>query len=173
MGQNDDMTIRFSGLKSGNYNYHFTLNEEFFEEWKNEEIEGGKVEIEVKMERLERMLMFTFSLSGEIATPCDRCLGRVMVPIAGEEHLCVRFSDTETCENEDVVVLPENAFEIDLTQWLYEYVAVRIPMQHIHPDGECDPEVTRYIQVESDERKEESDEVDPRWEALKGLRSEE
>ena len=171
MGQNDDMTIRFSGLKPGNYTYCFTLTDEFFEEWKNEEIEGGRVEIEAKMERLERMLMFKFSLSGEVATPCDRCLGRVMVPIAGEEHLCVRFSDTESCEDEDVVVLPENAFEIDLRQWLYEYVAVRIPMQHVHPDGECDPEMTKYIRVESGEGKAESEEeMDPRWEALRELK---
>ncbi len=168
MGQNDDMTIRFSGLKPGSYNYSFTLTDEFFEECKNEEIEGGKVEIEVKIERLEHMMMLNFSLSGEVATPCDRCLGRVMVPIEGEEHLCVRFSDTETCEDEDVVVLPEKAFEIDLKQWLYEYVAVRIPMQHTHPDGECDPEMTKFIKEEDEERTEE--EMDPRWEALKKLK---
>ena len=167
MGQNDDMKIRFSGLKTGSYNYHFMLDEEFFEEWKNEEIEGGKVEIEAKMERMERMLMFTFSLSGEVATPCDRCLGRVTIPIEGEEHLCVRFSDTEICDDEDVVVLPENAFEIDLKQWLYEYVAVRIPMQHVHPDGECDPEMTKFIKEEGEEMEEE---MDPRWEALKKLK---
>ncbi len=172
MGQNDDMTIRFSGLKSGNYTYHFTLGEEFFEAYKNDEIEGGKVEIEAKMERLERLLMFTFSLSGEVETPCDRCLGRVKIPIDGEEHLCVRFSDSESCDDEDVVVLPENAFEIDLSQWLYEYVAVRIPMQHVHPDGECDPEMTKYI-VDESENRNGNDEIDPRWEALKKVRNEE
>lgn len=172
MGQNDDMIIRFSGLKSGNYTYHFTLGEEFFEAYKNDEIEGGKVEIEAKMERLERLLMFTFSLSGEVETPCDRCLGRVKIPIDGEEHLCVRFSDSESCDDEDVVVLPENAFEIDLSQWLYEYVAVRIPMQHVHPDGECDPEMTKYI-VDESENRNGNDEIDPRWEALKKVRNEE
>ena len=169
MGQNDDMTIRFSGLKPGNYTYNFTLTDEFFEVLKNEEIEGGNVKIEAKMERLERMIMFTFSLSGEVATPCDRCLGRVTIPIEGEEHLCVRFSDTEICDDEDVVVLPENAFEIDPKQWLYEYVAVRIPMQHVHPDGECDPEMTQFITDEEAEQREEG-ETDPRWEALKKLK---
>ncbi|MGX8713283.1 MAG: YceD family protein [bacterium] len=164
------MIIRFSGLKPGNYTYRFTLTDEFFEEHKNDEIEGGDVIFDIAMERLERMIMFHFSLSGEVRTLCDRCLGELTIPVNGEEHLCVRFSDTETCDDEDVVVLPENAFEIDLTQWLYEYVAVRIPMQHIHPDGECDLEVTRYIQVESGERKEESEEVDPRWEALRNLK---
>lgn len=168
MGQNDDMKIRFSGLKPGNYTYAFTLTDEFFEEHKNDEIEGGNVIIDVKMERLERMIMLHFSLKGEVRTLCDRCLGELTLPIEGEESLCIRFSDSETCDDEDVVVLPENAFEIDLTQWLYEYVAVRIPMQHIHPDGECNPEVTRFIT--DDEKRE--DDIDPRWEALIKMRDE-
>ena len=169
MSQNEDRIIRFSGLKPGKYTYNYTLTDEFFEDWKNDEIRGGKVKIDVEMERFEHMLMFKFTLSGEVTTMCDRCLGDIIVPVEGEEHLCVRFSDTETTDDENVVVLPESAFEIDLSQWLYEYIAVRIPMQHIHPDGECDPEVTRYIQMESEVREEESEEVDPRWEALKKL----
>lgn len=168
MSQKEDTTIRFSGLKPGNYTYSYTLTDEFFEEWKNDEIRGGKVKIDVKMERMEHMLMFTFTLQGEVTTMCDRCLGDLPVEIAGEEHLCVRFSDTETCDDEDVVILPESAFEIDLAQWLYEYVAVRIPMQHIHPDGECDPEVTRFITDEEEQK--ESNEIDPRWEALRNLK---
>ncbi len=155
MSQKDDMIIRFSGLKPGVYNYGFDLADEFFEEYENDEIAGGKVKIDVVMERMEHMLMFTFRLNGEVTTFCDRCLGKMNVPVDGEEHLCVRFSDTET------------AVEMDLAQWLYEYVAVRIPMQHIHPDGDCDPEVTKFI---VDEEQKNEDEIDPRWEALKKLK---
>ena len=168
MSQNDDMTVRFSGLKPGVYTYNYTLTDEFFEEWKNDEIEGGNVVFDVVMERMEHMLMFTFRMKGEVETLCDRCLGKMKVEVEGEDHLCVRFSDEETTDDEDVVILPENAFEIDLTQWLYEYVAVRIPMQHIHPDGECDPEVTKFITSEEENVSE--DEIDPRWEALKKLK---
>lgn len=167
MSQKDDMIIRFSGLKTGVYNYGFDLADEFFEEYENDEIAGGKVKIDVVMERMEHMLMFTFRLNGEVTTFCDRCLGKMNVPVDGEEHLCVRFSDTETADDENVVILPENAFEMDLAQWLYEYVAVRIPMQHIHPDGDCDPEVTKFI---VDEEQKNEDEIDPRWEALKKLK---
>ena len=169
MSQNDDRIIRFSGLKPGRYNYGFTLTDEFFEGFENDEIVSGNVKIDVEMERMERMLMFTFSLCGEVTTLCDRCLGELKVPIEGEEHLCVRFSDTETTDDEDVAVLPESAFELDLTQWLYEYVAVRIPMQHIHPDGECDPEVTKFIKEENGNERGD-DEIDPRWEALRNLK---
>ncbi len=169
MSRNDDMTIRFSGLKSGFYDYDFLLDDEFFAEQKNEEIEGGKVKVAVRMERKERLLMFSFRLEGEVTTRCDRCLGEITVPIEGEEKLCVRFSDTEQCDDEDVTVLPESAFEIDLKQWLYEYVAVRIPMQHVHADGECDKEMLGYISSDEEADERTSEDTDPRWASLKAL----
>ena len=170
MSRNDDRTIRFSGLKSGRYVYDFSLDKGFFEEQKNEEIIGGNVKVAAIMERKEHLLMFNFKLNGEVTTWCDRCLGEMTVPIEGEEALCVRFSDTEVCDDDDVVVLPESAFEIDLTQWLYEYVAVRVPLQHMHPEGECDPDMVRFISTE--EESESDGEIDPRWEALKELKGE-
>ena len=168
MGQFEDMKIRLSGLESGVYEYRMQLDDTFFEAFKNEEIKGGKVDFDVRMERNERVTMFTFSFQGEVKTECDRCLGPMTVEVKGDEKLYVRFSDTETSEEEDVTVLPKGAAEIDLTPWLYEYVAVRVPMQHSHPEGECDPEMTKYIMEEDEPQEGEC--VDPRWEALKELK---
>ena len=170
MSRKDDMTVRFSGLKPGVYNYDFKLDNAFFEECENEEMKGGNVDFAVEMERKERFLMFVFRLKGEVVTWCDRCLGEMRVPVEGEERLCVRFSDTEVCDDEDVVVLPESAFEIDLSQWLYEYVAVRMPMQHVHSEGECDPATVQFITTEEELEERRQEETDPRWEALKDLK---
>ena len=168
MSKNDDRIIRFVGLKSGVYKYDFTLDNTFFEDCENEEIIGGKVNYDVKMERMAHQIMFTFVFEGEVTTRCDRCLGEMEVKMEGEEHLHVRFSDTEVSEDEETVILPESANEIDLTPWLYEYVAVRIPLQHMHPDGGCDPEMVKYIGMEECPRAE--GETDPRWDALKELK---
>ena len=170
MGRNDDMTIKFSGLKPGRYTYSFTLDDAFFEEYENDELKGGNVKIAVELERLEHMLMFTFCIEGELTTWCDRCLGDLRVPIEGKEKLCVRFSDSEVSDEDDVVVLPESAYEIDLSQWLYEYAAVRLPMQHIHPEGGCDPAMTSYIVDEEQLAAHRDNEPDPRWDALKELK---
>ncbi len=168
MSRNDDTTVRFSGLESGCYNYDFSLGKEFFERFENEELCDGNVKIAAVFEKSERVMMFKFELKGEVTVRCDRCLGEIKVPIEGRESLNVRLSDTETSDDENVAILPEGAFEIDLAQWLYEYVAVRIPMQHMHPEGECDPEMTRFI-AEATEQNDES-EPDPRWAALKDLK---
>lgn len=168
-----DTTIQFSGLKPGRYSYRYELDRSFFEVFENEELCEGKVDFEVNLERHERMLMFNFAFEGRMKTICDRCLREMEVPVKGEQTLCVKFSDTETSEDEDVVILPDGAYEIDLAQWMYEYVAVSMPMQCVHPEGECDPEMLRYITEESEEDGEPKEmaagETDPRWDALKQL----
>lgn len=165
--------IEFNGLKPGSYTYSYTLNKEFFSAFENEILSDGDVNFEVKMEKQERLILFNFTFSGKIITTCDRCLGELEVPVEGNETLCVKFSDTEESDNEDVVILPENAYKIDLAPWMYEYVAVAKPMQCIHPDDEngnstCDPEMLKYL-VHDEPTKEEEPITDPRWDKLKEI----
>jgi uncharacterized metal-binding protein YceD (DUF177 family) len=48
-------------------------------------------------------------------------------------------------------------------------------MQRVHPDGQCDPEMLKFISNENEdgsegeERETQSGETDPRWDALKQL----
>lgn len=172
-----DTTIQFSGLKSGVYTYDYTLDDSFFSEYKNEKILGAKVVFDVKMEKSERMLMFHFKYSGAVRTTCDRCLGEMTWPVEGEQALCVKFSDTEQSDDENVAILPEKAFKIDLAQWMYEYVAIAMPIQCVHPDDSegkptCDPEMLKYLSPDDDNDESENgeEETDPRWDALKKLK---
>ena len=135
MQTQNDTVIQFSGLKPGVYAYSYTVDGSFFERFENEELRDGNVVFEVSMERGERMLLFNFAYHGTIRTTCDRCLGEMEVPVEGEQRLCVKFSDTETSDDENVAILPESAFQIDLAQWMYEYVAIAMPIQKVHPEG--------------------------------------
>lgn len=168
-----DTTIQFSGLKSGIYEFEYVLDGGFFEGFENEELKDGKVGFAVNLEKKDRLLMIKFVWEGVIKSVCDRCLGELNIPVKGEQVICVKFSDTETSEDENVVYLPEDAYQIDLAQWMYELVAVSMPMQRVHAEGECDPEMLKFI-AEADngqegERGNKSGEADPRWDALKQL----
>ena len=164
-----DAIVQFSGLESGKYEYHYTLGSDFFSEFENEELRDGDVDFRVVLEKTERSMMFTFSFSGSVRSFCDRCLGEMDVPVSGEEHLCIKLSNDERCDNEDMFILPENASRIDLSQWMYEYVVVSLPMRKVHEDGQCDSEMLRYIEQPSSEVSE-SEAVDPRWSVLEKLK---
>lgn len=170
-----DTIIPFSSLKSGVYHYDFTLDDSFFSDYKNEKIQGGNVVFNVKLDRKERTLMFFFTYSGTVHTQCDRCLGELDWPIEGSQTLCVKFSDTEQSDDEEVVILPEKATQIDLAQWLYEYVAVAMPIQVLHPDDPsgaptCDPEMMQFLSNEDDTTSSHDTDPDPRWAALEALK---
>jgi uncharacterized protein len=70
------------------------------------------------------------------------------------------------------VVINEKEHEFDVSQYLYEYIHLMLPIQKVHGTDEngnslCDPEVIRYIKETEDHH------TDPRWEALKKLKDKE
>ncbi|MCQ2261620.1 MAG: DUF177 domain-containing protein [Bacteroidales bacterium] len=166
-----DTTVRVNDLKPGNYKYNYTLDGAFFSTFENEDFLDGNVIFNVTLEKTAHDTVFHFDFQGTIKSTCDRCLGELEVAVEGKQDLLVKFSDTEVSDNEDTVVLPEKATTIDLAQWMYEYVVVAMPMQKLHKEGECDPEVLKYLNTE-EEQTEASEEIDPRWEALKQLKNE-
>ena len=175
MERNCDTSIQFSGLKSGTYDFKFRLNDSFFSDYKNEKILGGDIIFDVRLEKTERVMMFFFSFEGEVRTTCDRCLGEMQWPVEGEETLCVKFGDNQESDDEDIVFLPENAFKMDLAQWMYEYVAVQMPIQTIHPADEngnptCDPEMLSYLSDSETDATQAEPTTDPRWDALLKLK---
>jgi uncharacterized protein len=66
------------------------------------------------------------------------------------------------------VELGERASEVNLTHYFFECISLHLPIRHVHPEGQCDPEVDQAlnrIQVEHEPV------PDPRWEALKALKN--
>lgn len=173
-----DFIVKFSGLKSGSYDYDFDLDDDFFLSYGNENLQSGSVKFNVKLIRRERLMTFEFDFSGKVGSFCDRCLKPLDIPVSGHETLYVKFSDNETSEDEDMVVLPENEYQIDLSQQMYEYVAVSLPMRNVHPDDEngnptCDGEMMKILNnvavEENQTETENNNEVNPIWEKLKEL----
>ena len=164
-----DFTIPYVGLSLGNHTFDFEVNNTFFEHFEYSEIKKGKVHVEVNLERQERMLIFGFKIQGTVEVTCDRCLDVFDHPVNGHEKLIVKFGHERLEESEDVLMVPQTDYQIDLAPLIYEYINLLLPIRHVHPQNEngeyaCDPEVTRFI-TEIPEH----EDTDPRWEALRGL----
>lgn len=178
MSTKKDFIVKFSGLKSGSYDYDFDLDDDFFLSYGNENLQSGSVNVKVTLTKRERLMTFEFDFSGKVNSFCDRCLKPLDIPVSGRETLYVKFSNDETSEDENIMILPETEYQIDLSQQMYEYVATAMPMRNVHPDDEngnptCDEEMMRILnKVAVDENRpaaEEDNEVNPIWEKLKEL----
>ncbi|MCX6224992.1 MAG: DUF177 domain-containing protein, partial [Bacteroidia bacterium] len=108
------------------------------------EIQKAEVLVKVEMIKQERQLEFIFTLDGWVMLPCDRCLEEYEQPLTGEFHLYGKFGHGNNEDEFDVVWLSNEAYQIDLSQYLYEYVILSLPLRKVHPDNArnnpgCDP----------------------------------
>ena len=90
----------------------------------------------------------------------------VDVDVFGEEKLIVKFGSESYQETEEIMILPDNAFEINLAPNIYEYIMVSIPQKRVHFEGLCNQDV--IDELEKVEQKEDN-EIDPRWSTLKDI----
>jgi uncharacterized metal-binding protein YceD (DUF177 family) len=102
---------------------------------------------------------------------CSRCNEEVVTEIYDELDLIYKFG-LEQEDNEALIVLHPDTYELDAFQPIYEMIVMALPTRPLHDEGGCDEEmvklIQKYTQTESiiiEAQKEE----DPRWAALKNL----
>jgi len=136
--------IPFSSYSNGLHKFEFELVDAFFGLFPESGIQKADVLVKVEMIRQERQLEFSFTLNGRVMLPCDRCLEEYEQPVSSEFNLYGKFGNGNNEDEFDVVWLPNEAYQIDLMHYLYEYVILSLPMRRVHPDiagGKpgCDP----------------------------------
>ena len=60
-------------------------------------------------------------------------------------------------------------YQIDIAPYLYEFIALGVPLRKVHPENECNPEVIERLHPEIDESVEEN-EISSVWDKLKKLK---
>jgi uncharacterized protein len=159
-----EYVIPFVGLKPGKHNFNFEVDNKFFEEIEYSIIHEGSAQVELVLEKKETMLIADFKISGNVSTNCDRCNDQVEVAIKGEYQLVFKFGGEHT-DDETLVVLPSEAFEVDMQPHIYELITVSLPSRSIHKEGECNEEMLQKLNeylVNSEEDEDWEDDDD--WE---------
>jgi len=164
--------ISLGGLQIGYHSFDFQVNDEFFESFEKSRVQKGNLSLKVEMDKSETMLQLQFYFRGEVTVGCDRCLDEFLYPLEFNELLIVKFGYKKHEESENILVIDANEYEIEIAQYIYEYVNLALPMQLIHPDLEngestCNPDFLKNFETQESENEEE---MDPRWEALKKLK---
>ena len=171
MARMKELTIPFSGMKEGKYEFSALLNDSFFESLEFSEIQKGEIKVKIELERRTDLLNLRVSMDGTVEQVCDRCGNTYNQEISDERNLVVNLNAESFQDEDDLISLPSTYSELDLSQYIYEYIALAIPHRKICPDQPgCDPEVlARLKQLDSDNQKESSTN-DPRWDVLKNFK---
>lgn len=158
-----EFKIPFVGLKEGIHDYAYEIEKEFFESFEYSEVEDGRINAIVQLDRKERMMIFEFNLKGFVLIPCDRCAEEMEYPVDTKERLIVKFGQEHSEQSEEIIIIPETDSHINISSFIYEYIMLALPLKKVHPEG-CESDILDKL------GQEDKSETDPRWEALKELK---
>ena len=113
-----------------------------------------------------------FHIIGTLNFQCDRCLGNLDHPLNIDEDLFVKFGEDENSQSEDLVYINPNEHEIEISQYIYEFIKLNIPIRKVHPDDKkgnslCNKEMLERIEELEDNKT--NKEIDSRWNKLKEI----
>ena len=176
MGRFDKYNVDLKGMRVASLELEFDLDNVFFADIDGEEFQKGAVKAKVVVSKNRDVFDFSFALAGMVVVPCDRCLDDLTMEVDTENTLRVKLGDSYADEG-DIVIVPENEGDLNIAWYLYEFIALALPMKRVHAPGKCNHEMTGRLKKHSagaDEAEESDDtQIDPRWAGLKDIQIEE
>ena len=126
--------IPISGLTQGSTTFDWRADKEFFGNFENTEIFDADLEVHAVVHKKGTEITLDADISGEVTVLCDRCAEPVNLPV----------------ETSFDLEAPDGGEDWDISQDVYDFVNIALPMQRVHPDGECNPDTVKYISNEED-----------------------
>ena len=169
-----EFTIPFVGLKEEKHRFEFEITKAFFEYFDYHEFNDSALKVVMYLDKKSTMLELSFEVSGMVNVNCDLTNEPFNQEITASLPLIVKFGEEFNDENEEILILPHGAYEVEIQQYIYEMIVLAKPSKLIHPgveDGTLDSEILSKLEEYSIKEKseEESEEIDPRWNKLKNL----
>lgn len=150
----DDFIVPLNGLAQGRTGFRWSAGKEFFDHFGNSEILDAGLDVEAVVEKSGRFIGVDCSIRGDVTVTCDRCLEDLVIPVSVDFKLSLRFGaeeDSPEAEGErEIVTLGESDTDFDLSQTVYDYVCLSLPVQRVHVEGGCDPGTIRFLSSDED-----------------------
>ena len=172
MSSLEQFKIDLKGLKDELTKLEFDLDKDYFDALDETDVQSGVLHVSVSIRKASGFFELQFHTVGSVDIPCDRCLDLMEQPIETDNRLVVKLGSTAR-EEDDTVIVDEDEGILDTSWFIYEFIALAIPIQHVHAPGKCNPAMTQVLEELSADRsgdEESSPATDPRWDALLKLK---
>jgi uncharacterized metal-binding protein YceD (DUF177 family) len=175
MKKTNEYLIPFIGLKIGKHQFDYQINKKFFDEFDFDEFESCDIKVNVAFEKKATMLELNFKHIGTVNVTCDVSGEQFDLPIKSKIRLVVQFGDVFNNDNEELLILPLGEHQLDIKQYIYEMIALSIPLKRVHPgvkDGTLKSEALDKLKSSLVAEKKaviKQADIDPRWDKLKQL----
>ena len=166
-------TIPLAGLPFGHTDYQYVINDKFFEDRDYSEVKKGIVNLHLGVEKMETMFVLTMNFEGKVILQCDRCGDDYEQKIEDSAEIYLKYGAEKNDEGEDVIIITKDDSEFDLSDLIYEYIILSLPIHRTHDDESlCNQEVLAKLHnFSQSEAITEEDEENPWKQMMKDLKS--
>lgn len=155
MKQSRAYDIAFVGLKPGIHEYTYHIDDKFFETFEKPEFSDSLIEVKLNFDKKQGIFLLKFTINGKVSIPCDRCGDDFDLTLWDEFELVVKQIDDELVaqkseEDAEVAYIGRSESILDVSPWIYEFIVLSVPIQHIHADDKegnstCNPVALAYL----------------------------
>ena len=178
-------------MKESHAHYEFLLDNDFFAAIDSPELQKGRVRVVLDVKKTAQAFELNFQSEGTAIVLCDRCLDEMDQEVTSKDKIYVKFGEAYADEGDNLIIVPEEEGEINVAWIMFEFIALAIPMKHVHAPGKCNKamsgKLNKYLRTTADDEEpeemvetDESDAtdvvdegedkpIDPRWNELKKL----
>jgi len=170
-----EFDIPFVGLKEGNHKFEYQIDNKFFEEFQFDDFNEVSIDVEIDFEKKPNLLDLKFNIKGVVNIPCDVTNEPFDLAINGTMPLIVKFGITYNDDNDEILILPHEAYQLNVAQYIYELIVLSVPKKRVHPkviDGTMESDALKKLEelrVSNKKKTVDDDATDPRWDKLKDL----
>ena len=162
MRESAHFSLPFSGMKDGYHQYVFSADTSFFKLFEKSPIAEGSFEILVEADKRPGITDLTFKIHGHASATCDRCLADINLPVSGEYSLVVKTSTEDAQPTDEVLFIKVDQPTIDLTQVIYEFICLSMPLVNVYDCGNdvplpCNFDVLRRLENSGGDVSDEND----------------
>lgn len=173
--------INIIGLSNKVHQFDYELDDSFFREYGTHLLPSGNFKVSVSLDKRETFLEAAVSVQGTARLVCDRSLEPFDYPIDTRRKVVFKYGEQDEEITDEIMIIQRDTAWIELGQYIYEFIALSVPLKKIHPrfaddDQEADDNREGRIVYTSgpaatdDDPGDDNDEIDPRWNALKNLK---
>lgn len=164
-------SVNIIGLSSKAHTFDFTIGDEFFSRYGTEILQGGDFEAKVVLDKHETFIDADFSITGKARLVCDRSLEPFDQPVKVHRKVMFKYGEEPSELSDEIVVIARDQAQLELGQYIYEFISLEIPMKKLHPKFKDEEETSSEGKIVYKSESDDDDtDIDPRWEKLKKLK---
>jgi uncharacterized metal-binding protein YceD (DUF177 family) len=136
MSRSREFEIAFVGLKPGVHEFEYSIADEFFEAFQQQDFRNCKANIKLTLDKQTGFMLLKFEVGGTLEVNCDRCNSNLPLQLWDEFNIIVKMvEEPETMNNEeedpDVYYISRGESHLDVKNWIYEFINLSIPMHKV------------------------------------------